>query len=188
MRWWSYRIGLLAAFVLQVGLLGWMVGDRALLLMRGKEVRLAVVPIDPRDVFRGDYVTLAYRISRLNPRRLEGDDEFVAGDAIYVALEPRGAEWAAAAIYRKQPSQGTFIAGTVTADLPFSATCTAPCNVYDVDYGLDKFFVPEGTGRELEQLRNTQRVSVDVAVGDNGRAALKRLLVDGRVLYREPTY
>jgi uncharacterized membrane-anchored protein len=188
MRWWSYRIGLLAAFIVQVGLLAWMVSDRALLLMRGTEIRLAVVPIDPRDVFRGDYVTLAYRISRLNPRRLEGDDEFAVGDPIYVALEPRGAEWAAAAIYRQPPEEGTFIAGTVTGDRPFSQTCTAPCNVYDVDYGLDKFFVPEGTGRELEGLRNTQRVSVDVAVGDSGRAALKRLLVDGQVRYREPAY
>ena len=75
-----------------------------------------------------------------------------------------------------------------TGSRPFTPGCTEPCDVYEVDYGLDKFFVPEGTGREIEQLRNDQKVSVDVAVDNDGRSALKRLLVDNRVLYREPTY
>ena len=44
--------------------------------------------------------------------------------------------------------------------------------------------MPEGTGRELEKLRNDQKVSVDVAVAERGRAALKRLLVDGEVAVR----
>lgn len=34
----------------------------ALVLMLGEEVRLATVPVDPRDVFRGDYVTLRFAV------------------------------------------------------------------------------------------------------------------------------
>jgi uncharacterized membrane-anchored protein len=187
-RWWSYGIGLFVAFAVQVGLLVWMIADRSLLLMRGEEIRLAVVPIDPRDVFRGDYVTLSYRISRLNPRTLDGDDDFADGDAIYVSLAPNGMEWRATAITHERPADGTVIAGTVTGSRPFTPGCTEPCDVYEVDYGLDKFFVPEGTGEELEALRNDQKVSVDVAVNANGRSALKRLLVDNQVRYREPSF
>jgi len=46
--------------------------------------------------------------------------------------------------------------------------------------------VPEGTGRELEALHNGDHLAVDVALGADGRAALKRLLVDGTPRYEEP--
>ena len=37
-------------------------------------IRLAVIPVDPRDFFRGDYVILSYGISRLDAGALEGID------------------------------------------------------------------------------------------------------------------
>ena len=43
-----------------------------------------------------------------------------------------------------------------------------------VDYGIDKFFVPEGKGTPHGKM-----VAI-VAVGRGGRPHLKRLLVDGR--------
>ena len=43
-------------------------------------------------------------------------------------------------------------------------------------------------GAAFETLRNDQRVSVDAAVGNDGRAALKRLLVDGEPRYQEGLY
>jgi uncharacterized membrane-anchored protein len=61
-----YRTGLIAAFIVQVLLLGWIIADRALLIENGREIRLAVIPIDPRDLFLGDYVTLRYDISRVH--------------------------------------------------------------------------------------------------------------------------
>ena len=48
--------------------------------------------------------------------------------------------------------------------------------------------MPEGTGHALENLRNDQHLSVDVAVADDGRAALQRLLVDGKPQYEEGLY
>jgi uncharacterized membrane-anchored protein len=179
--------GFLVAFLVQAGLLGWLVADRALLLKNGKEVRLSVVPVDPRDLLRGDYVVLAYPISQLSAGALAGDDEFSTGDTIYVALERSGEEWYAVSLHGRRPESGLFLRGTVNDR--FSLTgCTeaAPeCLQYRVDYNLERFFVPEGTGRELESLRNDQRMSVDIAVADDGRAALKRLLVDGAVRYAE---
>lgn len=186
MRFVSYRLGVLLAFVLQVGLLAWLIADRAMLLRSGQEIRLTVVPIDPHDLFRGDYVTLNYAISTLDTQALAGDDVFEIGKPIYVSLSNDSGDWKATSLSVNPPAAGTYITGTVR-DTSNGAGCASAsgCPIYFVDYNLEKFFVPEGTGRELENLRSEQRVSVDVAVGSGGRAALKRLLVDGTPRYEE---
>src|SRR3712207_8325878 len=64
-----FLLSVSAAFLIQAGLLAAMVVDRALLLSRGTEIRLPVVPVDPRDFLRGDYVILSYpdrKSTRLN--------------------------------------------------------------------------------------------------------------------------
>lgn len=189
MRLPNYRLGIVLAFLVQVGLLAWMVADRALILMNGKEIRLTVVPVDPHDLLRGDYVVLNYDISRLTNSMLEGDDTFTAQDSIYVTLAESPEGLKATAISHAAPADGLFLQGTVR-ELSDSGACTGIqyCWIYTVDYDLEEFFVPEGTGKELETLRNDQRVSVDVAVGNDGRAALKRLLVDGEPRYQEGLY
>jgi uncharacterized membrane-anchored protein len=182
-RWLPYGAALAVAFMVQAGLVGWLVADRALLLKNGHEVRLAVVPVDPRDLLRGDYVVLSYDISRLDSDKLAGDDVFAVGDPIYVTLTETGD---ASAITHAKPADRTWIKGKVGTILTRDAACGAACQTYVVDYDIEKFFVPEGTGHELEQLRNGQHLAVDVAVGADGRAALKRLLVDGATRYEVP--
>ena len=39
-----------------------------------EEIQLAVVPVDPRDLLRGDYVILSYPISRMASDEVDGDD------------------------------------------------------------------------------------------------------------------
>ena len=185
-RWVPYGVALAVAFLLQAGLVGWLIADRALLLKSGQEVRLAVVPVDPRDLLRGDYVVLSYAISRLDSAALEGDDAFAKGEAIYVTLTRSGDTWQAAAIAHVRPASGIWIKGTVRTVRTGGRDCVGPCKTYGVDYNIEKFFVPEGTGRDLEKLRNGDHLAVDVALGPDGRAALKRLLVDGTPRYEEP--
>ena len=48
----------------QAAVLGWMIWDRVSLLANGREVVLEVIPVDPRSLFRGDYVVFGYDISR----------------------------------------------------------------------------------------------------------------------------
>jgi uncharacterized membrane-anchored protein len=187
----SYRFGVVIAFLLQIGLLGWIIVDRAMLLRSGQEIRLAVVPVDPRDLFRGDFVTLRYAISTLRSDALAGDDTFTWQQPIHVALaQDASGDWTASAITHQPPASGLYLAGTITSITDRDSGCagTLTCQEYTVAYGLEKFFVPEGTGRELETLRNDQKVAVDVAVAPNGRAALKRLLVDGTPRYEARLY
>jgi uncharacterized membrane-anchored protein len=177
--------GFAAAFVLQAALVGWMLADRAMLLSASTVIRLDVVPVDPRDLFRGDYVVLAYDISRLDTAGLEGDDTLDIGETVYVTLKRDGDKWVPAAVHREDPGDGIVLKGTV---LDRAEGCADPCHTYRMAYGLEEFFVPEGEGRALEELRNDQRIAVDVAVGSGGRAALKRLLVDGTVRYEDSMF
>lgn len=192
----AVRLAILLA--LQAAALGWMIYGRAEILRSGTEVTLAVVPVDPRDLFRGDYVTLTYDISTLRPQVVGGDTEFAANDPIWVALDtgvagpaqPRG-------VFRHKPPampdqaviRGRVLSvydGLPPVDDPDA--CPSPCRTVRVDYGIDRYFVPEGEGRSLETLRNDSRVSVVAAVDGNGKAAIKQLLVDDVVRYQEPLF
>ena len=54
-----------AAIVIQFAVLGWMAGQREWIVRTGPSVWLCTAPVDPRDPFRGDYVTLGYEISTI---------------------------------------------------------------------------------------------------------------------------
>jgi uncharacterized membrane-anchored protein len=55
-----------------------------------------------------------------------------------------------------------------------------------VRYGIESYFVPEGTGRELEQQVLDKKISAVLAVGKSGEVAIKALVVDGKRLVEQP--
>lgn len=139
-------------------------------LITGEEVLLRTRPVDPRDLFRGDYVILSYEISRIDTEGLsfQGND-FEEGDNIYVLLEIDNDKIGSLAGVRKsKPSEGTFIKGTVKSK---SNTRLI------IEYGIESYFVPEGKGKEIE--RNLRNMYVKVAIDDFGTAVIKSLVLDG---------
>jgi len=52
-----------------------------------------------------------------------------------------------------------------------------------VSYGIESYFVPEGTGHEIEQELRTGDLTVDIAVDAQGRAAIKAMRRKGKVFY-----
>src|SRR5262249_30892283 len=57
-----------------------------------------------------------------------------------------------------------------------------------VRYGSERYFVPEGEGSTLETGRTRRKLTVIAAVPPPGRAAIKRLLIDGEPVYDEPWF
>ena len=54
-----------------------------------------------------------------------------------------------------------------------------------IDYGLDSYFMQEGTARPVENaMRERKRVQMEVAVAASGHARIRRLLIDGRPVDR----
>ena len=53
-------------------------------------------------------------------------------------------------------------------------------------YGIESYFVPEGTGRALEAHLREIRIEAVLAVGRDGDVAIKGLKVDGKLVAEEP--
>lgn len=175
------------AGLVQLALIAAMVIDRASILREGTEVLLQTQPVDPRDFLRGDYVVLSYDISRvpageLKGKSREGRDPFVF---VKLARKADGFYGAVSAHLDPVPVAGgeILIRGRVS-----SWRWCKDCDPLFIRYGLESFFVPQGEGLVLEQARNQQKLSVVAAVTPSGRAAIKRLLLDGKPVYDEPLF
>jgi uncharacterized membrane-anchored protein len=181
-----------AATVIQIALLAAMVVDRVQILRDGTEVTLQTRPVDPRDFLRGDYVILGYDISQLPAGPLRSQPASTRNPTVFVKLTPnRDGLYAPVSVHAEAitvASPDVLIRGQVA----YGATCgtsgRAFCQDLRIRYNLESYFVPEGEGLKLEQARNQRKVTVVAAVLPSGRAAIKRLLVDGQPVYEEPWF
>jgi len=181
-----------AAAFIQFALLALMVADRVQILREGTEVILQTRPVDPRDFLRGDYVTLNYDISQLPAGPLKDQPARTRNPIVFVKLAPnRNGIYEAISVHADAVavnSPEVLIRGRVA----YGATCGPTrglfCDGLQIRYNLESYFVPEGEGRKLEQVRNQRKLMVVTAVAPSGRAAIKRLLVDGEPVYDEPWF
>ncbi len=178
------------AILLQCVLLILMVADRTQILREGREVTLQTQPVDPRDLLRGDYVVLRYDISQLPAGALTGQPSAERNPIVFVKLAPKANGVYEAVSVHAAPVAVTapeiLIRGRVTYSCGSSNRTF--CDNLTIIYGLESYFVPEGEGKKLEQARNQQKLRVVAAVLPSGRAAIKRLLLDGEPVYEEPWY
>lgn len=169
----------------QIGFFAWQLHSRAGILRTGTEVLLRVEPIDPRDLLRGEYVTLAYDISRLPRELAAGEAAPEVSDDVWVRVGP-GEDGANAAravslddAFAEPPGEGE-------ADL-LGAVAWAGPDEFGVDYGIERYYVPEGEAAAIEAPRAARDLKVLIAVRD-GRSQIKALFAGGQPLYREPPY
>lgn len=180
--------------ILLVGMLGFMVLGRAAILRDGVEVIVRTVPVDPRDLMRGDYVQLRYQdISSVEGALFSGPMPEREGPvALWLTLEAG--------------QDGVARVKSVSVDKPVSGN---PSEVYlksrpymwsksDADgianrrlslkFGIERYYVPEGEGLVIEDARNQQRTTVALRISADGEAQIVRLMIDGKSLYEEPLY
>ena len=146
----------------------------AAVLMFGQEIQLSTEPVDPRDIFRGDYVTLSFSIERFDESLLsEGDKMELFGrlgrqddvPTVYVALGPDGeGVWQPTGIYTKPPDAGVYLRASANGFRIDDIT---------LDYGdyLRRYYVKESTGRDLEDAARLGKLTALVKVW-RGRAVL----------------
>lgn len=192
---------------LQLGVLGWMVLDRVRLLSHGQEIVLDVVPVDPRSLFRGDYVVLAYDVSRINAALMEGQPKpnapfyvtigrgaaqsggagaMGAGTANGEPAADNGSRWTVLKASYEKPMAAN--GQVVLKALPDGRVRTSNQSSIVARYGIESYFVSEGQGLELEKLVGEKKIKAVVAVGRDGTAAIKGLTVDGKLVHRESLF
>ena len=156
----------------------WMLGTvfvQEHALHNGTVILLETRPVDPRDLLRGDYVVLSYRISRI-PTNLFSpplNENLTPGQTVWVALAPRGEthEVVRAATERFDAGPGEVL---VKAKPSWWSPGTNPASVVEVEYGLERYYVGEGTGNPRGKL------TVQAVVPGSGRASIKQVFMDGK--------
>lgn len=133
-------------------------------LLTGKEILLKTIPVDPRDILRGDYVILNYEIAQI-PK-----ETFAYNSTIYMSLgtDDNNVGYVENISYNK-PSNNLYLKGKV-------AECNTIVPILKsgrcVNFGIESYFVKEGAGKILENdLRNGALVKV--VIDKNGNAKVK---------------
>ena len=173
----------------QTAVLAYMVIDRVTLLRSGREITLPIVPVDPRDLFKGEYVRLSYAANAVHAKLLDGPQP-AENSAFYVVLEkqPDGA-WQAVKLSRAMPQESSPDRIVLKARSRYAWPETVTdSSIVMVRYGIESYFVPEGQGKKLEDLAREKKLATLVAVDARGNAAIKGLVIDGVLQYEEPLF
>lgn len=139
---------------------------------QGQEILLKTAPVDPNDIFRGNYVNLRYDISVINLTHMPYDMPFVYGDDVFAVLAKGEKYWYVARVghYYQYPGQNEVVMkGKVTGSYE---------NTINVLWGIESYFVPEGKGLQIE--REIRDVSVRISVDRTGRALIRELYINDK--------
>jgi uncharacterized membrane-anchored protein len=160
------RLGILLIICLQGGWIGYQVYSNETLLQNGETILLELQPVDPRSLLQGDYVQLNYTISQLEGTSIDDNRPITIvlrknaqGIHEYTGVYSISGEWNTP--YEKKPGD-VLLNGKITGSWDQTAQVT---------YGIEHFFIPEGTGLDVEGKVKTAVVKVS----DKGNGILVRL-------------
>lgn len=144
--------------LLQLCSLGVISARNEYLLKNGTPVKLSLEPIDPRAMLQGDYVQLRYEIT--SPDALRNNQINEEGKIQIVLGEGEDHVYHFERIYEgeKLMDNEVIINGRLNG-------------IGMVYYGIESYFIPEGSGREVEQ----EAKFAYVRISKNGNAILERI-------------
>ncbi|MBE0543596.1 MAG: GDYXXLXY domain-containing protein [Verrucomicrobia bacterium] len=154
----------------------WLLGtvfvqERA--LREGAVILLETRPVDPRDLLRGDYVILNYKISTIPTNQFSPPAGILTyGQTVWVALAPHVEfhEVTRASLERFDPGEGEIL---VRGRMGWWAGGRDAEREVRVEYGLERYYVREGTGEPSGKL------TVQAVVPASGRASITQVFLDG---------
>jgi uncharacterized membrane-anchored protein len=179
-------LALAAVGLAQTAVLAYMVIDRIQLLRVGREIVLPIVPVDPRDFFRGQYVRLDYPAGRVALAPADGVP-VKRNETLYVTLE-KTAEggWRPVDVSRTLRREDNPDRIVLKARSLWDAPVHDRWIGATVRYGIESYFVRQGMGPKLEAMARERKLAALVAVDKSGTAAIKGLIIDGKLQYEEP--
>ena len=156
------RIALLSVVCAQLAVPLAMAGLVEADLAFGQEIRLQARPVDPLDVFRGNYVVLRYDISDLP---VLGQVE--SGDRVCARLEESDGVWRARYADPGEAS-GTTICGRARND-------ASPGETVSIEYGIETYYANAERAQELESEIAGGRLFVVVDLDEDGSARIEKV-------------
>ena len=159
------------AIAIQLVIIFSIIISKTAVLTGGIDVLLRIEPVDPRDPLRGDHLTFSYEISNLDSY-LFNYSPIRDGDTVYVPLKQQGRYWTAVfGVQKTKPidKKEIFIKGKISSSYG---------NKIHIIYGIEDYFIPEGTGQDFTFWR--QEIAARVSVDKNGNAVLKKIYVNDK--------
>jgi len=161
--------------VLQCAWIGYTVTTQEYALATGQVILLETRPVDPRDLLRGDYLILNYKISDV-PTNLFSPPvkkDLPYGTKIYVALAPGTNGFyvvTRASTNALAPSSGAEV--VMRGESAYAWWNTT--NAIHVAYGVERYYVAENTGNPRGKL------TAQVVVPASSHPKIKQVFVDGK--------
>lgn len=175
----AFIVGALIAATLQTGILVKILYDRASLLSSGNEVVLQSRMVDPRDLFRGHYVSLQLNAGLLDIDKVELVGTVKSSDEVFVELiKSDNGFWTAVRLHQSLPTNSP--AELLKAKVRFTGSR------YRLTFPFDRYFAPKIRAKELEKIRNQGTLGVILALDGKGGGMVKGIQVDGVPIYNEP--
>ncbi len=144
-------------------------------LAAGRAIIVKPVPVDPRDLLRGQYFTLAYDFSSMRKEQLNGDTAAItAGVTVFATLKPQNGVYVLDnfSTWPQEESGGNVVLSGTIERCRGTFTQSGSCQI---TYGIERYFVHEGTAApDLAKTTIALRVSADHSV------RIETLLVDGK--------
>lgn len=159
----------------------------ALVVLMGEEIQLSTAPVDPRDIFRGDYVALRFDIEQI-PASLATSslkEQLVNGNApnkVYLSLAKDSSGIFQPRALDTKPPTGYFLSAKVTyphwykghsnweqKEFPLLKTIGL-----SLGNNLTRYYVKENTGHEVERLARQGNLIATVKLW-RGRAVIESL-------------
>lgn len=168
---------LIGAAVFQVFSLILMIMWASYPLFFGQEIAITVEPIDPRSLFRGNYVTLSYPFSQLEEKHFIEElpvlqEKIQPGSIVYVKLTAQDDVYVLEkASLKPFGTNDIYLKGRVKS---------AWTHEHDkfkcwVAYGIEAYFTQKEKALEWEKNINQHHIIAKIKVLPSGRAGVKSL-------------
>lgn len=169
----------IAIIILQLVFLSGMIFFHASKIKTATKILLETEPVDPFSVFRGRYVILNYKISRVPANLLKDCEpsELKFNDNVYVVLEEKEKFWEPVRAYKNRPKDTGVIYLKGKVDYCSSGNIR-------IKYGIETFFLSETSADEIEgrPRRAGQRtpLTIEIAVTKKGTGYPTKLFWEGK--------
>lgn len=178
----SLKVKIALIIIIQTLVLFGMVAKKQWTLTYGAPVLLETKPVDPRSLFRGDYVRIRYNISTIDKNSVLKDENLEKNEYLFVILEQQGKFWTAVEVRRDRPTlKSNQVAVRGLVEYSYG-------DQLNLKYGIENYFIPEGTGMALERPKNNEKVTMQIMVDSYGNAAIKQVIVNDKVIYTESLF
>ncbi|SFJ64768.1 Uncharacterized membrane-anchored protein [Halobacillus dabanensis] len=152
-RYWFYGL-----VTMQISFLLLMSASYYLMDIWGETITLKTTPVDPRDPFYGDYVTLNYEIEQIPEDQWEMETSLDRGEKVFLLLEED--EEGIHSLVRASTLWPETEANQVVLTSKYQ-WYDPSSKMYQVDIGLSRYFIEENTGTFWEQ---REERSVDIVL------------------------